>query len=158
MTALEIAPRNGAAPFTVSRVVVRWRDERAQLSGVLNLMATAVRSRKEARGRLEKLRRRLERWRSEPPAAPARAGWPLPPVAAPGDSGVPAVPAEPGGVWRWLVVGLGMAVVLGVVLGLLKRFMGLEIPTYGMIGFVIGGSYGVAAAWQKRAAEPGPRQ
>ena len=153
ITALEINPAKGNATFTVCRLMIRWRDERAQLSGVMNVMAQSFKSRKEARAQLETLRGRLEAWRVQPVTTPVSAGWPLPPVGVPGGNQLATVAAEPGGWWRQLVVGLALAIPLGVVAGLAKRLGNVDIPVAAIVAPTVAGSMILGAKWNRLAAE-----
>lgn len=158
IAALEINPVKGSGTFTVCRLMIRWRDERAQLSGVMNIMAHSFKSRKDARARLEALRDRLEAWRVQPVTTPVSAGWPLPPVAVRGGSQAAAVTSEPGGFWRQLAIGLPLAIVVAVGIALLKIRAGVDIPIWVGIMLCIMASQLGATAWNKRIAERKARE
>jgi hypothetical protein len=139
---MEIDPPRIGGPLTESRLLLYWRAAEVGLDGVLSVAVRAHNTRRERRDALEDLRRRIEAWKLQP-APPAAVRTPLPPVSVPRGTPVPVAAAEPG---LWLAVGIPFAVVAAVGAAVLKRALGIDIPTMALIPFVIVASMGLAQA------------
>jgi hypothetical protein len=136
------------------RLNLTWRDAATGLTGVLSISVRDLRNRWGQRPAQEALVQQIEAWRAQPVSVAVAPNQPLPPVMAPGATDLPGFASgEPGAFGRSLLIAIPVAILGGGGIALLGKAMGARIPIYGVIPILIGVTFALSAAWEKRLKE-----